>query len=57
MRFREKGQWFAVTDHLYRVLAVYPDANVTVEPEGLILLPSSTHIGPRHLRAIGRAAR
>ena len=42
------------TDHLAKVLAVYPDAKVTVEPEGLILLPSPTHIGPRHLRAISR---
>lgn len=40
--------------HLSRVLAVYPDANVTVTPEGLILLPSRTHIAPRHLRSLPR---
>jgi hypothetical protein len=43
------------TDHLARVMAVYPDAKVYVEPEGLILLPSSTHIAPRHLRPISRS--
>ena len=37
---------FDFTDHLARVLAVYPDAKVTVEPEGLILLASKTHIAP-----------
>lgn len=42
------------TEHLARVLAVYPEAKVTVAPEGLILLPSKTHIAPRHLRPINK---
>jgi hypothetical protein len=43
------------TNHLARVLAVYPDANVTVTPEGLILMPSRTHIAPRHLRVAAKS--
>jgi hypothetical protein len=39
-------------DHLARVMAVYPDANVAVAPEGLILLPSRTHVPPRRLRLL-----
>lgn len=38
--------------HLARVMAVYPDAHVTVAPEGLILLPSHTHVPPRRLRLL-----
>lgn len=43
------------TSHLGRVMAVYPDANVTVTPEGLVLMPSRTHIAPRRLRSLPRA--
>lgn len=41
--------------HLQRVLTVYPAANVTVAAEGLILMPSPTHIPPRALRALPAA--
>jgi hypothetical protein len=34
--------------HLSRVLAVYPEANVEVSPQGVVLLPSRTHVKPRH---------
>lgn len=32
--------------HLRKVLAVYPDANVETAPDGLVLLPSRTHVKP-----------
>jgi len=44
------------TSHLARVMAVYPEANVTVTPEGLILLPSRTHVAPRRLRSLPKSA-